>query len=95
MELIKVTDAKYIEGFKIEFEFNDGKKKIIELYDELNGEIFEPLKDQDYFKNFRLNDFTIEWENGADFAPEYLYYYGEEEKDPTFTYNAHQKRKMD
>ena len=93
MELIKVTDARYIKGYEIEFEFSDGKKKTIDLYDELKGDIFEPLKDPDYFKNFKLNDFTIEWENGADFAPEFLYHYGEDKKDPAFTYNTHQKRK--
>ena len=92
MELIKVADAKYIDGFKIEFHFSDGKKKVIDFKDELKGEIFEPLKDPGYFKKFRLNDFTIEWENGADFSPEFLYYYGEEHKNPAFTYHNHQKK---
>jgi hypothetical protein len=80
MELIKLQNAKYIDGFKIEFHFSDGKKKVIDLKNELSGEIFAPLKDLAYFKKFRLNDFTIEWENGADFSPEFLYYYGEEQK---------------
>jgi hypothetical protein len=93
MELIKVTNARHVKEYKIEFEFSDGKKKTIDLYDELQGEIFEPLKDPDRFKNFRLNDFTIEWDNGADFAPEFLYHYGEKKQDPTYTYNNDQKRK--
>jgi hypothetical protein len=41
------------------------------------GEIFIPLKNIDYFKKFKLNPFTIEWENGADFAPEFLYNFEE------------------
>jgi len=73
MELIKVINARYIEGYKIEFQFSDGKIKIIDLSGEIYGEVFEPLKDLEYFKRFSLNPFTIEWENGADFAPEYLY----------------------
>jgi hypothetical protein len=77
MDLIKVTEAKYIEDYKIEFRFNDGKRKVVDLKDELWGEMFEPLKDVDYFKAFILNPFTIEWPNGADFAPEYLYYHNE------------------
>ena len=77
MELIKVTDAKYIEGYKIEFKFNDGKRKLIDLKDELWGEVFEPLKDINNFRKFKLNSFTIEWENGADFSPEFLYNYKE------------------
>ena len=35
MELIKVTEAKYIEANKIEFTFNDGKKKVIDLNKDL------------------------------------------------------------
>ncbi|PSR05108.1 MAG: hypothetical protein BRD50_01835 [Bacteroidetes bacterium SW_11_45_7] len=37
------------------------------------GEVFEPLKDKEVFQNFHLNPWTIEWENGADFAPEFLH----------------------
>lgn len=73
MDLIKVTEAKYIDGYKIEIKFNDNKKKIIDLKNELWGEVFEPLNNIDYFKNFKLNPFTIEWDNGADFSPEFLY----------------------
>jgi hypothetical protein len=76
MELIKVVKARYIEGYKIESQFNDGKIKTIDLSNEIYGEVFEPLKDIEKFKKFSLNPFTIEWENGADFAPEYLYQIG-------------------
>ena len=76
MELIKVVKARYIEGYKIEFQFNDGKIITIDLSNEIYGEVFEPLKDIEIFKKFYLNPFTIEWENGADFAPEYLYQLG-------------------
>jgi len=34
------------------------------------------LKNKDYFKVFTLKYNTIEWENGADFAPEYLFNIG-------------------
>lgn len=87
MELIKVVEAKYIEGYKIEFTFHDGKKKVIDLKDELWGDVFEPLKNKDYFKQFKLNAFTIEWYNGADFSPEFLYYYGETKKDKAKKYS--------
>lgn len=77
MSLTKVTEAKYINGYKIDLKFNDGKRKIVDLKDELWGEIFNPLKDMSYFKKFTLNPFTIEWDNGADFSPEFLYEYKE------------------
>jgi hypothetical protein len=73
METIKIEEAKYIDGYKIALTFNDGKKKVVDLKNELWGEVFEPLNDISFFKNFTLNPFTIEWENGADFAPEFLY----------------------
>ncbi|MFO7923078.1 MAG: DUF2442 domain-containing protein [Bacteroidales bacterium] len=81
MELIKVTEAKYFEGYKIAFKFSDGRKKTIDLENELWGEVFEPLKDINVFKRFTLNPFTIQWENGADFDPEFLYHYGETKKE--------------
>ena len=73
MELIKVINADYIKDYKIEVTFNDGLKNVIDFKDEIWGEVFEPLKDLNKFRNFTLNPFTIQWDNGADFAPEYLY----------------------
>jgi len=72
MELIKITNANYIKDYIIHFKFNNGIEKDINLETELWGEVFEPLKDLNLFKNFKLNKWTIEWENGADFSPEFL-----------------------
>ena len=35
--------------------------------------------------------FTIEWENGADFAPEFLYEYGESKKKSKMTQQLHRQ----
>ncbi len=80
MLIIKVINAKYINGYRIELKFNDGKVKIIDFKQLLQGDIFEPLIQLYCFKRFRLNPFTIEWENGADFSPDFLYKYVEEKK---------------
>jgi len=45
--VIKVKDAKY---YQIKFTFNDGYQKVLDLKEQLDGPIFEPLKDIDYFK---------------------------------------------
>ncbi len=39
----------------------------------LVGVVFQPLHDIDFFKRFSVKHNTIEWENGADLAPEYLF----------------------
>jgi len=73
MELVTVIGAEYQDEFKISLKFNDGVNGVVDLYKYLDGEIFEPLKNQEYFKKFTLDSWTIGWDNGADFAPEFLY----------------------
>ena len=73
MENIKILKAQYLSEFKIKLEFSDGYQSVVDLKNELWGEIFEPLNDVRYFKDFKTNPFTIHWDNGADFSPEYLY----------------------
>ncbi len=78
-DLVEVVDAKYLNGYKILVQFDDGKKKIVDLQNELNGKIFLPLKNIKYFQNFSVNKELgiIQWPNEADFAPEHLYSIGE------------------
>jgi len=73
MEPIWITKAEYIEEYIIALSFSDGVQKVVDLKNHLQGEMFEPLKDLNQFKNFTLSDWTIEWNNGADLAPEFLY----------------------
>ena len=70
---LEVVKANYLDGYKIELLFNNGETKVADLSNSLNGKVFTPLKDIEYFKRFSIKFNTIEWENGADFAPEYLY----------------------
>lgn len=70
---LEVINASYIKDYILHLEFNNGIEKTVDLKKHLTGEIFMPLKeDIDYFKNFQIKYNTIEWENGADFAPEFL-----------------------
>ncbi|MGA2063082.1 MAG: DUF2442 domain-containing protein [Thermoguttaceae bacterium] len=72
--MLEVTSAEYIDGYKIHLSFNTGESGVIDLKDSLWGPMFEPLKDIDVFKRFRLSEIlhTLCWDNDADFAPEYL-----------------------
>lgn len=76
MDLIWVTSAEHVNDFNIRLTFNSGEIKNVNLEKYLDKPIFLPLKNKVYFSNFKLNPFTIEWENGADFAPEFLYRIG-------------------
>ena len=71
----QIIDVIYISDYKVWLRFDDGKEGEIDLKDELWGEVFEPLKDLSIFEKVRLDRElgTICWENGADFAPEFLY----------------------
>ncbi len=75
-----VKKAKYFEDFKIILTFEDKKNKIVDLSRYLYGEVFEPLKNVAYFKTFKVNDDTdtIEWDNGADMSPDFLYRIGKD-----------------
>lgn len=67
-----VIKAKYIKDYRVWLAFNDGAEGEVDLSTELEGEIFEPLKDISFFKNFKIVGHTLAWKNGADFAPEFL-----------------------
>ena len=73
---LEVIKAEYVEGYKLLLLFNNGERRIADLSNSLKGTVFAPLKDVDYFKRFSIKFNTIEWDNGADFAPEYLYEIG-------------------
>ena len=69
---LHVTNAKYIRDYQVWLSFNDGAEGKIDLCPELHGEVFEPLKDKEFFRSFSLEGHTLSWSNGADFAPEFL-----------------------
>jgi hypothetical protein len=73
-----VKDVTYVSEYKLLLSFDDGSKRLVDLANELDGEIFEPLKDIEYFKKVQVNPdlATIAWDNGADMCPDFLYKMG-------------------
>ncbi|MGM9859823.1 MAG: DUF2442 domain-containing protein [Muribaculaceae bacterium] len=69
---IEVVKAEYVDNYRIRLWFNNNITKVVDLKSSLKGVVFEPLKNIDFFKRFVIKYNTVEWENGADFAPEYL-----------------------
>jgi Protein of unknown function (DUF2442) len=73
---LHITNARYLEDYKVEVSFNDGRKGIADLADALKGSMFEPLKNKSLFSRLVVDKEldTIVWSNGADLAPEYIYF---------------------
>jgi len=74
--ILHVTDAKYAGDYRVEVVFNDGRRGVADLYEALRGPVFEPLKDISKFSQFKVDKEleTLAWSNGADLAPEYIYF---------------------
>lgn len=70
-----VEEARYVRDYVVWLRFRDGTSGEIDLEPELWGEVFEPLKDVEFFRSLRVDPEcgTIVWPNGADFAPEFLH----------------------
>lgn len=69
---IHVTAVENLDDYTLRLRFNTGVEGIVNLESELYGAIFELLRDTALFRQARLTSRTIEWPNGADFAPEFL-----------------------
>lgn len=70
-----VMEARYVRDFVVWLRFRDGTAGQVDLGPELWGEVFEPLRDVEYFRKLTVHpEFkTLVWPNGADFAPEFLH----------------------
>jgi hypothetical protein len=68
-----VIRAEYRGDFKVHLVFQDGTEGTVNFEEWLNGPVFEPLRDQDFFQRFFIEAGTLVWPNGADVAPETLY----------------------
>ena len=73
---IHVTEAEYIDEYKVRVTFNNGQQSLVNLLPVLEGPVFEPLKDKAIFSQLKVDKVlgTIVWPNGADIAPEYIFF---------------------
>jgi hypothetical protein len=71
----RLIEAKYLKGYVIRLKFSDGLEGDVDLKDEIYGAVFEPLRDIETFRSFRLDPelHTLVWPNGTDFSPEFLH----------------------
>ena len=72
--ILHTTEVKALPGYRLFLRFNNGASGEVDLRGELEGEIFEALKDPAQFATAYQHPVmkTVAWVNGADLAPEFL-----------------------
>ena len=71
-----LSEAVPLDDYNVHLRFADGLAADVDLAYLLEfGGVFEPLRDIEFFRRFKIDDGfnTIEWPNEADIAPETLY----------------------
>jgi len=74
--MVWVVRAELKDNYRVFVEFNDGISGIIDFKEKLTNDhrqIVKDLLDLNKFKTVKVNMDTLCWDNGVDFAPEYLY----------------------
>ena len=64
--LLKVVAAEYVRDYT-------GEVRLVDFTPLMQKGICRKLQDLDYFKSFRLDPFTVDWNDEIGFAPRYLY----------------------
>ena len=73
--MLHVESAEYYGNYKIKVAFNDGSSSIVDFEKTVFNDsraIVNALKDPAVFKDFSIQNHTISWANGLDFAPEFI-----------------------
>ena len=73
--ILRIIEAEVCGDLCIRVAFNDGTTKVVSLGGILEGPVFEPLREREFFARMELDPIcgTVVWPNGADFAPEALH----------------------
>ena len=72
---LHVIEARHIAEYRVQVSFDDGTSAELNLSNSLDGPIFKPLRDVEYFRSFSIIGHTLAWPNGADFDPDTLYHW--------------------
>jgi hypothetical protein len=73
---LRVTAAAAVGGTRLSLGFSDGRQGTVDLHSLLTGPMLQGLRDPQQFAHVRLDHDlgTLVWPNGADLAPEALYF---------------------
>lgn len=73
--ILHVISAEYAGDYKIKVKFNDSTSGIADFKQKVTTDhrpIIHELSDIKKFRNFSVDEFTIVFGNGVDFAPEFI-----------------------
>lgn len=73
--ILHTTEVTPLSNYRLFLRFNTGDEGEVDLSGELDGEVFEPLRDPTLFSTAFQHPVmrTAAWANGADLAPEFLF----------------------
>ncbi len=71
--MIIPTAVKPLPNYCLWLKFSTGEEKIFDVSPYLSMPFFSPLKDVAAFKQIFIGEYTVEWANGRDIAPDELY----------------------
>ena len=70
----RVVKIAPLSQYRLLVEFGDGVAGTIELSGELDGEVFQPLRDEAVFRQVTVDEFgAVCWPNGPDLAPDAMH----------------------
>ena len=72
--ILHVVEVEVLGPYVLSLTFDDGSNKVVDIQPLLEGPVFEPLHDPEFFARVVVDPTcgTVVWPNGADFAPEAL-----------------------
>ncbi len=70
---LKIKEVKAEKHFVLHLLYNNGETRFLDMKPYLDFGIFAELADEKLFQSVKISFDTIEWSNGADLDPEFLY----------------------
>jgi hypothetical protein len=70
----RIVKVSPLPQYRLQVEFDDGVAGTIDLSRELDGEVFQPLRDEAVFRQVTVDEFgAVCWPNGPDLAPDAMH----------------------
>jgi hypothetical protein len=73
MMYLAVCDVVPNEDFSLTVVLENGERRVLDMKPYLDSGVFKRIRDYESFKRARIAFDTIEWEEGVDLDPEFIY----------------------